>query len=236
MNFFEIIANGTKDQREARLTDVGVEVLANRLQRPPSDIEVLNVARKARVAAWNERMINSGAAFDDDKDVVLENNATGITVEIPAEKISNRFVMPADNFYHIAPLGEHTHPKGLLQIIDRESVDSMVKNFKRQAQDDPKFPGLLVDADHKSQSGSTEAMGWITNLQGREDGLWANIKWTGTGEKAVNGGEFRLVSPVWKRSDCEDLGGTRCRPLVLDSVGLVNEPNLQGLTPLTKIA
>lgn len=188
-----------------------------------SDIELINLRRKADVAAWRESTLANTPTTEP----------TGVYCGLPAEKLENRFTLPQDNWYHIAPMGEHPHPKGLVQVIDKDSVDAMVSNFKTQTQD-PKFPGLLVDYDHISQGGSTESAGWIQNLDARPDGLWANIKWTETGRRKIEGGEYRLVSPVWKRSDCADLEGNRCRPLVLDSLAVTNEPNMRGLQPLSK--
>lgn len=160
---------------------------------------------------------------------------SNIRVPLSAGTLRNRsFAPPPDGWFHIAPKGEHPHPTKVVQIIDDKSVSSMVSNFRKQAAD-PKFPGILVDYDHLSQnSGSTtEAAGWIRNLQKRDDGLWAKIDWSDEGEKAVNGGRFRMVSPVWKKKDCESEGRDRLRPLVLDSVALTNDPNMKGLTPLT---
>lgn len=163
-----------------------------------------------------------------------EAERLGIAVNV-CDKLTNRFSVPADGWIHIAPIGNHSHPKGLMQVIDRKSVEAMVSNFDKRKESDPKFPGVLVDFDHFSQSGDkpSEAAGWIENLQRRDDGLWAKVRWSDVGEKAVNGGRYRLVSPVWLRKNCETLDNNEIRPLVLDSVALTNEPNLKGLTPLT---
>jgi hypothetical protein len=98
------------------------------------------------------------------------------------------------------------------------------------------FPGLLVDFDHFSMDTdkSSEAAGWITALKADDNGLWAKVRWTKKGKENVEGGEYRLVSPVFpKPSDCEDLGDGRIRPLSLTSVALTNDPNIKGAKPLT---
>jgi len=56
-------------------------------------------------------------------------------------------------------------------------------------------------------------------------------RWSGSGLTAVTNGEYRFVSPVWFKEDCEDLGGDRMRPLKLSDAGLTNQPNLRGLVP-----
>lgn len=228
MNYFDHL---TEDPRESRLISQGVEVFVNRKGREPSEIELLNIRRKAQVVTNWERYVADLNKHED-----LVDNCTGVYCKLPEEKLENhRFSLPADNWYHIAPIGEHPHPKGIVQVIDQDAVNTMVQNF-REKSSEPNFAGLLVDYDHVSQGGSTEAAGWIMNLDGRADGLWANINWSNTGKEKVEGGEYRLVSPVWKRSDCVPVDGdkSRCRPTVLDSLGLTNEPNLKGLKPLSK--
>lgn len=151
--------------------------------------------------------------------------------------LSNRkdFALPTDGFYHIVPLGEFVHkPTNLVQVIDGDACEAIVNRFNDEASGS-NFPGLLVDYDHFSQDTDkpSEAAGWITVLENREDGIWAQIRWSDKGQEAVAGGRYRLVSPVWKRGDCDTLDNGRVRPLRLDSVALTNDPNLKGLVPLS---
>jgi len=64
-------------------------------------------------------------------------------------------------------------------------------------------------------------------------GLFAQIRWTDTGEAAVKGGRYRFLSPVWAKSDCEDLGNERLRPVRLLNAAVTNDPNLKGILPLS---
>ena len=139
-----------------------------------------------------------------------------------------------DGWFHVAPMGTFDHPEGVKQVIDSKACEAMVNNFRAQKAE-PNFPGLLVDFDHASydpQQPSTAA-GWIEDLQNRDDGLWAKIKLSDLGKEAIEGGRYRLVSPVWKHRDCEDLGDNRIRPNRLDGVGLTNSPNIKGMRPLS---
>jgi hypothetical protein len=61
----------------------------------------------------------------------------------------------------------------------------------------------------------------------------AAIRWTDTGEAAVKGGRYRFLSPVWAKSDCEDLGNDRLRPVRLLNAAVTNDPNLKGILPLS---
>ena len=105
------------------------------------------------------------------------------------------------------------------------------------------FPGLLVDFDHASHDPAqpTTAAGWIGALEHRDDGLYAQIRWSDLGHQALTGGRYRLASPVWNRADCDQwtapasMAATRVhlRPRRLDRLALTNDPNLPGMVPLS---
>ena len=137
---------------------------------------------------------------------------------------------------HITPLGEFEHAgAGVVQVIDAEAAKAMVEDFKEKASAD-NFPGLLVDFDHFSMDTDkpSEAAGWICDLRHDSKGVWAQVRWTDKGKESVEGGVYRLVSPVFpKPSLCESLGENRIRPREIVSVALTNEPNIKGARPLT---
>ena len=137
---------------------------------------------------------------------------------------------------HITPLGEFEHAgAGVVQVIDAEAAKAMVEDFKAKASAD-NFPGLLVDFDHFSMDTDkpSEAAGWICDLRHDDKGVWAQVRWTDKGKESVEGGVYRLVSPVFpKPSLCESLGENRIRPREIVSVALTNEPNIKGAQPLT---
>ena len=105
------------------------------------------------------------------------------------------------------------------------------------------FRGLLVDFDHASHDPAqpTTAAGWISALEPRGDGLYAQVRWSDLGHEALTGGRYRLASPVWNRADCEewcapfgdDRDALHLRPRRLDRLALTNDPNLPGLMPLS---
>ena len=118
----------------------------------------------------------------------------------------------------------------------------MARTFAEESRQ-PNFPGLLVDFDHASHDPAqpTTAAGWISALEPREDGLYAQIRWSDLGHQALTGGRYRLASPVWNRADCDawraPFGDERealhLRPRRLDRLALTNDPNLPGLVPLS---
>ncbi len=155
--------------------------------------------------------------------------------------LNRNFELPTDGWYHLAPVGEFPNvlsdgeqKKKVLQVVDAEALQSMVNRFRDEAAK-LNFSGIRIDFDHFSYDPdkSSEAAGWIMDLQNRADGLWFKPRWSDSGEAAVKGGRYRFVSPVWNPSDCQRLGNGRLRPLRLDSAGLTNDPNLKGLAPLS---
>lgn len=147
---------------------------------------------------------------------------------------TDKFTLPKDGWIHIAPKGEYPHPSGIIQVLDEESIEAMVNRFNTEAEGE-NFPGLLLDFDHFSNDtkAPSAAAGWIEALANRDDGLWAKIRWSKTGLASVEGGDYRLCSPVWNRSDCEDLGENRFRPERLDRCALTNDPVLKGMKPVS---
>jgi hypothetical protein len=147
-----------------------------------------------------------------------------------------------DGWFHIAPHGTFPHPTGAMQVIDAEACEAMQRTFAEEARQ-PNFPGLLVDFDHASHDPAqpTTAAGWIGALDHRDDGLYAQIRWSDLGHQALTGGRYRLASPVWNRTDCDawtvEANDGReivhLRPRRLDRLALTNDPNLPGMVPLS---
>lgn len=148
------------------------------------------------------------------------------------------FALPEDGWYNIAVPGEWPHkPTGLIQVIDDDSLQSLVTDFEEKSRQ-PNWPGVLIDFDHQSldQDKPTVAAGWITTLEKRPNGVWAQIKWSDLGKKSIEGGRYRFISPVWRSSDCAMLGQDRIRPLRLMNCAVTNDPNIKGMFPLSNTA
>jgi len=152
--------------------------------------------------------------------------------------LNRNFELPENGWYQLAPLGEFPHAAaGVTQVIDEAACNRMVSAFETVKNASGNFPGLLIDFDHFSLDAAkhSEAAGWITDLKlmSNGGGLFARIRWTDTGEAAVKGGRYRFLSPVWAKSDCEDLGNDRLRPVRLLNAAVTNDPNLKGILPLS---
>lgn len=152
------------------------------------------------------------------------------------------FQLPADGLFHLAPCGRFPHAQaGVVQVIDPAACAAITAAFDRDAQS-PGFAGVLVDFDHFSHDPAkpSEAAGWITRLETRASGLYGQIRWSDKGLRAVLGGRYRFVSPVFDAVDLPVAPGAtgprHVRPSRLARLALTNDPNLKGLRPLTNRA
>jgi hypothetical protein len=154
--------------------------------------------------------------------------------------ILNRdFTHPADGWYQIEAKGEHPNQSAyVIQVIDDEACAAMTAAFNREA-GQPGFPGLLIDHEHfkHDQDKETVAYGWLTALQNRADGLYGQIRWSGTGQKAVDNGDYRFFSTEYSQSDLVVLNKNKkpfkVRPMRLDGLTLTNVNNNKGQKPIT---
>ncbi|CAN5352769.1 hypothetical protein BH09VER1_BH09VER1_28480 [soil metagenome] len=155
---------------------------------------------------------------------------------------AGKFIIPEDRWFHIANFGEFPGDREIedgktvpiVQRINNRAVDKMIANFNAQKAD-PTFPGLLLDFDHFSHdtAKSSEAGGWIDDLQKRGEQFWAHINLSDSGEAGIRGGRYRGISPVW---DGPEVSPGIVEPHELFDAGLTNKPNLRGLVPLSNRA
>ena len=127
----------------------------------------------------------------------------------------------------LAPYGNWPNADGL-QKFERSDAEAIVGNFNSFANTVARFMGLpwyVGHPDHPSFAArfkDTASKGRIKQLEAREDGLWANVKWNDEGKKLISEEAFHGHSVNWKvRRD-----GAGWRPVSLKSVGFTNEPNI----------
>ena len=118
----------------------------------------------------------------------------------------------------LSPFGEfpQTREDGtqVVQICDEQAFQGLLENFGGGE--------IPVDFDHgiESDGGSTRAGAWVERMWvDPEKGLMASLALTPAGEEAVQGREYRYLSPAW-------ILGKDGRPEKLVSVGFTNRPNL----------
>jgi len=178
------------------------------------------------------------------------------------------FSHPADGWYQIEPKGEHPNQAaGVLQVIDEAAMKSIVDQFNQDAAAGKLRHGseMLIDHEHFSDQPDkeTRAYGWLVELQARADGIYGRVRWSKTGQEAVDGGDYRFFSTEYAPADCVECQvasgeGTRAeqgaangetgqnaslatrhstlpgvRPLRLDGLTLTNMNNNRGQKPIT---
>ncbi|MBL8575125.1 MAG: phage protease [Hyphomicrobiaceae bacterium] len=85
---------------------------------------------------------------------------------------------------------------------------------------------IVIDYDHQSVfaavpgvGGTAPAAGWIARLEARDDGIWAQVRWTEAASARIRAGEYRYLSPVYTHDAAGHVG-------VVLNAGLTNTPNL----------
>ena len=160
--------------------------------------------------------------------------------------LNREFQHPSDGWYQIEAKGRHPNrAAGVVQVIDEAAAASIVNRFNAEAEAGTLRHGneLLIDHEHFSEQPDQEtvAYGWLGKLANRADGIYGQIRWTGTGQKAVDGGDYRFFSTVYCPEDCEVLNrdgkngkaGSYVRPMRLDGLTLTNMNNNRGQRPIT---
>jgi phage I-like protein len=146
------------------------------------------------------------------------------------------------NMIMLSPLGDFPHARGM-QRIDAKSVAALVEDFgSLRARLGRLFVGVPFYIGHPDVPGlekeypDRKAYGWVMALAQKEDGLYANVKWSKAGKETIAEGHYRFLSPYWSAMPVADGSGEMIyRPNKLLSVGLTNNPNLPVL-PLENAA
>lgn len=165
-----------------------------------------------------------------------------------ASILNRDFEHPADGWYQIEAKGRHPNrAAGVVQVIDDEAAAAIVNRFNADAAAGSLRHGheMLVDHEHYSDQADkeTRAYGWLTRLANRADGIYGQIRWTGTGRAAVDGGDYRFFSTEYEPADCRVVNGKEgaagsqglleVRPLRLAGLTLTNMHNNRGQKPIT---
>ncbi|CUH67987.1 Mu-like prophage I protein [Thalassovita gelatinovora] len=91
---------------------------------------------------------------------------------------------------------------------------------------------VIVDVNHSTflsgaRGGDAPAVGYITDMEARDDGIWAKVDWTSKGQSLMSDRAYWGVSPVFRHTKAGDI-------TTILNVSLTNEPNLRGLTALNQ--
>jgi len=132
----------------------------------------------------------------------------------------------APQWVHLLPMGKINGRDGRSWVLNNTA--RIIGSFERGNLD------LPVDYEHQGEfqqnraiTGPIPMAGWITKLEGRDNGLWGKVRWTPRAAEMICNREYRFLSPVFQHLP------TTGEITRLKSVGLVSTPNL-ALTALNK--
>lgn len=118
-------------------------------------------------------------------------------------------------------------------IIDKKYLETMLANWKAAG-----APDLPIDYFHRGDSENDglgvdekKAAGWISNLEVRADGLYAETRWTAKAKEYIEAEELRYFSPTWHPNGVNTATGERCGPTLLGGA-LLNDPYFKELPAL----
>lgn len=145
-----------------------------------------------------------------------------------------------DEWVHLVPVGEFTgevvsknKSEEIVQVVDLQGLERIFADYEAKNKD-ANWTGYLIDQEHFSHSldKSSEAMGWIRQIELRGDGIWGKPEWTDLGKKLIENKRYKHLSPVLLVEKISS-GANRMRAVALADVGLTNKPRLKTLVPVT---
>lgn len=146
---------------------------------------------------------------------------------------ANEFKLAADNWVMLSPYGDFPNTKGL-QRFRKEDAANIVSEFDSLLSAPARKLGLpwyIGHPDHpefEEKYRDTRAYGRIKKLEARDDGLFANVKWSAEGKRLVEEEAFHGHSVNWRMRQ----NGNVWHPFSLKSVGFTNKPGIP-VTPVT---
>lgn len=141
--------------------------------------------------------------------------------------LGNEFAPGQDGWVMLAPYGDFQHSAGV-QRFTKEDAQTLVNEFNSLLGIPVRLLGLpwyVGHPDHpkfKDRYPDTRAYGRIKGLQAREEGLFANVKWSPLGEELIRSEAYHGHSVNW---GAVKRGGV-WRPVRIKSVGFTNDPNI----------
>lgn len=138
------------------------------------------------------------------------------------------------SWIQVFKLGHFSHPRGDF-TVDDQFLEDILANFDELKARNPQTDEFIpIDYNHASLADGVQAKaaGWVTDLQIREDGLWAKVKWTAEAAAMIKANEFKFISPTFSVDDTDEFGEKIDGPC-LHAAALTNMPFLRGMAPVS---
>lgn len=101
------------------------------------------------------------------------------------------------NKIHIIPIGEWLHDAYGPMIINNADIREFAQNFNAGIR-----KGVFITAGHEGWD-ELPAVGWFSEVEVRDDGLWGTVEWNKEGLEALQDKQWKFFSPELCR-DYED--------------------------------
>ena len=98
---------------------------------------------------------------------------------------------------HIIPTGEWNHDLYGPMSITNSDIKEFMQNFNANVR-----KGVFITAGHEGFQ-ELPAVGWMSSLEMRDNGLWANVEWNDLGRETLSDKQYKFFSPEFYR-DYED--------------------------------
>lgn len=171
------------------------------------------------------------AALANDRPATRETGVIGFANELGSDD-DGWARIPYDVIKHT---GNGFHAE---QVFDLRAANEMVSDFKFRAAKFIKKTGTAFsipiyvghpDNEHwvakKPYAVDRKAYAWVEDLKADAAGMLYKARWSETGKALLANEHFRFASPHWLARQFSRLGW---RPYKLVSIGLTNEPNIEG--------
>lgn len=122
----------------------------------------------------------------------------------------------------LAPFGQWPHVKGN-QIVDSDAAYKIKRNAEKLFA--AEIPVYFGHPDETKKDCSKMRVGRIEKIFPTENGIIVSAVYNDRAFEKIKSGKVKSLSPRW---EMEHLGGNDYRPVRLVSVGLTNNPNIDG--------
>lgn len=159
-----------------------------------------------------------GEFYGDSYESLDENYAIPVLAINPVGK-----EQLATQWIQILPLGEVHTVDGRFLRVTETGLKKMLATWETHKTE------LVVDYEHNSLNpfaAENPAAGWVESLEIREDGVYAQVRWTARAKGMIEAREYRYISPV------VGLDADTDEAVALYSVAITNTPAIDGMQPL----
>lgn len=147
----------------------------------------------------------------------MKKRLVSLMMNLPTATDAAANVVP--EWVHLMPAGTFSGSDGRGPFVadDLEAIISRSLTAGRK---------LPIDINHSTdllgtQGHESPALGWIVEMDAREDGIWGKVEWNERGSSAVGGREYGFLSPALFVSESKPH-----RVQFIGRASLTNDPNL----------